>query len=263
MRILFLSDLHCGNLLGLTPPKWQSDATSALTRPVWDWYVAKVKELGRVDIVVVNGDAVDGDGHHQTLGQLTTDTKEQAEMACAALSLVNARKRLMTFGTSYHTVGSYDYEELVAEYIDAEIRDTLLLDVNGVKLNVRHVAGRSDIPYGQGTPILKEMVRDLINAMQEEREPADWTIRGHVHYWIKVEIDGKKAVSLPALQVPETIFGRRCRAMYYTVGMAHADIDKNGHGDIVVDKMPLKLVRPKEYIRCGETARSRSRSAKS
>ncbi len=264
MRLLFLADLHCGNLLGLTPPKWQSEATSTLTRPVWDWYAATLKEIGPVDVLVVNGDAVDGDGHRETLGQLTTDTKEQAEMAAECLGLVKAGRRYMTHGTPYHVVGSCDFEELVAEYVGAQIQDTLLLDANGLRMNVRHVAGRSDIPYGQGTQIAKESVRDLIQAMQEEREPADWTVRAHVHYWIKVEFDGKLAVSLPCLQVPDSIFGRRCRAMYYTLGMALAEVDEKGRGSIELVKMPLRFVRKREYIQCGVTARkSRSRSAKS
>lgn len=248
-KILFLSDLHCGSLLGLTPPFYMTEKTKEVSQPLWDGFISIIREVGPVDILVINGDAVNGEGKKETIGHITTDTKEQAEIAAECISCVKAKDIFMTYGTPFHTVGSYSYEEIVAEKVAAEIKDTLLLDVHGVKMNIRHVSGRSDIPYGQGTPLLKEMIRDLVRSMQEEREPADWTIRGHIHYWIKVEMVGRLAAQLPCLQIPQSVFSRKLRTMYYTLGAAIGKIPPNGRSTLELLDISLKFVYNKEYIK--------------
>jgi hypothetical protein len=260
-KILCLSDFHCGSLLGLTPREYQSDDTRFIAGEVWDWYCGTLERIGKVDACVLNGDAVDGEGKKETIGQLTTDTHKQAEMAVSCLMNVNTKRFYLTYGTPFHTVGSYSYEETVADLMNCSIHDTVLLEVHGRRFNFRHVAGRSDIPYGQGTQLFKEAVRDLLQAAVESYDAADFVIRGHVHYYCRIENAKTCAISLPCMQIPDGIFGRRMRALYYDIGMVLLEVGEDG--EVVVRKyiMPLKLVRRREY-ECLDEIPSKSKSRK-
>jgi hypothetical protein len=243
-----MGDTHCGNLLGLTPPGWwNAEQTPPTQRPMWEWYTEELKRIGPVDVLVLNGDLVDGEGKKETIGLLTTDIDEQAAIARACVEPVKYKRCFLTYGTPFHTVGTGSYEKRIADALGAPITDTLLLSVGGVRFNVRHVGGRSDIPYGQGTQLYKEVVRDMLHSVIEEFQSADVVVRSHVHYYLHIERSTKDAISLPCYQVPDSVFARTLRTMYYDIGMVVVEVDK---GRVTVDKhlMPLKIVRKREYI---------------
>lgn len=247
-RILALGDTHCGNLLGLTPPGWLCAESPPTQAPMWAWYLEQVKAIGPVDVLVVNGDAVDGEGKKETLGHLTTDIDKQVDIAAACLEPIKAKRTFLTFGTGFHVVGASNYERRLAERLGAPIADTTLLETEGMRFNFRHVAGRSDIPYGQGTQLYKEVVRDMLQSVIEEYPCADVVVRSHVHYYLRIERSTRNAVSLPCFQVPESVFARGLRTMYYDIGLVLFTVDK---GRVTVEPrlMPLKIVRRREYVK--------------
>lgn len=270
IRILALADLHCGNVLGLTPPEHWSEETRELQEPLWENYKALVAEVGKVDITVINGDAVDGEGKKETLGLFCTDTKKQADIAADCLYHIQSGRYYVTYGTPFHTVGTYNYEDTVADLLDTHAEDTLLLKIHGKKFNFRHVCGRSDIPYGQGTQIQKEIVRELLSSITEEYEAADYLFRAHVHYYCRVETEQAVAETLPALKIPDGVFGRKLRTMYYNIGMQLIEIDQKGLVYLPRPMLvPIKIVKRKEYICLDEKtvkkelSKSRKRSSKS
>lgn len=246
-RILVIADTHGGSRLGLTPPEWIPPDTAMVLKPMWNWYEKTVKDIGVVDAAILNGDGVDGEGKKDDLEQLTTDTLKQAEIAAAALSRIRTRRWYLTYGTPYHTVGSYSYEEPLADALNGSIKDTHLLDVEGHKFSFRHVAGRSDTPYGQGTQLFKEAVRDMMLSLLEDREAAEITVRSHVHYFCRMESSRKTAVSTPCFQVPASVFGRRCRHFFYDIGMVLIEVTRD-RVDIQKIIMPLKIVKKQEFV---------------
>lgn len=247
IKILMLSDLHCGHITGLTPDEFASDITGATSRPMWKWFCDTNKEIGKVDILVANGDLVEGEGKAETIGHLTTDIKKQADIAATCLEIPRGKHRYLAYGTPFHTVGSTNYELMVADRLGCPIYDELLLKVGKWKFNIRHVSGRSDIPYGQGTPLYKEVIRDLIRAIDEERESADFIVRAHVHYYAKIEIKRKMAISLPCLQLPENVYGRKVKAMYYDIGMVLFTI-MNDNVSITPYFLKFNMINKREYI---------------
>lgn len=245
-RLLVISDLHCGHLLGLTPPEYMREDWKPLSMPFWNFFEKTIKEIGPVDYLVINGDMVDGEGKKETIGHLTTDTKKQIDIAAACVDRITRKKTFLTYGTPFHTVGSYSYEEGVSDAIHGIIKDELRIKINGWHLNFRHVIGRSDTPYGQPTQIYKEVVRELIKAMLEDYKAADYIFRSHVHYHFIAGRPGKMGIITPCLQLPDGIFGRKMRAQYYDVGMLLVDITEIV--DIKPILMPLKMVKAQEYI---------------
>jgi len=246
-RILVVSDLHSGSTVGLTPPAWQAGKWEFAEAPLWDWYADTVKKIGPVDVCVVNGDMVDGEGKAETIGLLTTDVEEQAEIAATALKCIKAKKMYMTYGTPFHTVGALNYEHLVADRMGCGIADTVFLEANGVKISFRHVTGASGTPYTQGTQAYKEAVRDLVQAVENDEEPADVVVRSHVHNYFRAESPERMAITTPCLQVPVSVFGRRCRSWRYHLGMVLFEVSQDGLVWVQPHIMPLKLTVKREY----------------
>ena len=247
-KAIIFGDTHCGSLVGLTAPKDFDKSTVITQKPLWDWWVKELKEIGKVDFAVCNGDAIDGPGYRDTIGHISTDTKTQRELFYEAVKPIKTSKFYFTFGTPYHVTGSESWEENIAEHFNAEIKDMLYLDVEGHLCRFRHHAGRSDIPYGQGTQLFKEAVRDMLYSVAEESDPAEYLFHSHVHYYFRAESYNKCAVSSPCLQVPESVYGRKMRSMYYDIGFLEIQADKKRF-DIIKHIMPIKFVRKREYIK--------------
>jgi len=244
-----MSDLHCGSICGLTPPRYWSEDTRGLQEPFWNWYKDTLKTIGPVDVLVINGDAVDGEGKKESIGHITTDTLKQADIAveCIEMIKVPARAIHAAYGTDFHVLGTYSYEDAVADKLEVTISDSVLLNIRDKRFNFRHACGRSDIPYGQGTQTFKEAILDILRADAGEYEEADITVRAHVHYYCRMEVGRRVALTLPCLQLPFTVFGRRCRHAYYDVGMMLIQVDDAGV-NITPYLMPLVTVQKQEYI---------------
>jgi hypothetical protein len=248
-RVLVLSDTHCGSTMGLMPPRYQSDDTRDMAGPLWGWYIKTVRAIGSVDVLLGLGDFVDGPGlKDQGNGHVTTDTEEQAQIAVDALSVIKADRVALCYGTPYHTVSTYSAEGYIARELGGTIKDSQYLGVNGRRISARHVVGRSDTPYGQGTLTHKELVRDLMQALQDNQEPADIVIRAHVHTYMAVDDGDRWGIVCPCLQLPGSVFGRTQRPWRYRVGLVLLSISSDSRVDLERKLMPLDIVRRREYV---------------
>jgi hypothetical protein len=145
---IILSDLHCGHAVGLTPPAWQykpggwRDKYVKTQQACWNWFADNIKAVGTPDILIVNGDAIDGKG--QCSGgteQITTDMEIQSEMASHVIKHVmgNKTKLLMTAGTPYHTGKEEDWEHIIANECGAkEFGGNVFANINGVVFDLKH-----------------------------------------------------------------------------------------------------------------------------
>lgn len=211
-KVLALGDMHCGHVVGLTPPDWRcrrrktGDAQAAL----YDAFLEICKGAGAVDVCIVNGDCIDGKGEASGGTELiTADREEQCEMAIVALANVKAKKFVFTRGTPYHVGKEEDWENIIAERMDAKINDVAFLSIDGVAFNVRHHAGSSAVPHGRHTGIAREALWDAIWAMRGEQDRANILLRSHVHYHAFSGDADFLAMTLPALQGKGSKFGAR------------------------------------------------------
>ena len=207
IRMVVISDLHCGHVHGLTPPKWQSDRYSS-QRSLWEAYVALVKGTGKVDLVVCNGDAVEGKGYrNEGIELITSDRLEQAEMATEALELFDTKKYRLTHGTPYHGGASENFELAVASALGAEIESRMALDVNGLLFDIRHHSPGSATPMGPVALLQREKIMAILD---ERIDKGGVSVRSHVHKFYAA-IDHHGAVfTTPCLQTHTEYGARRC-----------------------------------------------------
>lgn len=216
-KILAIGDLHSGHRVGLTPPFWQQhpDKYIGLREKLWAFYAAEVDMDKPYDLVIVNGDAIDGKGDRSGgTEQITTDRKVQALIAAEAIKYADCKKVRMTYGTPYHAGSQEDHEkdvvtELEKDGYDAEISSQLFLSIYGRQINVKHKIGSSIIPYGRLTALAREILQNRQWYLEGVQPKADIIIRSHVHYSERIEHDDCHGVILPALQGLGSKYGSR------------------------------------------------------
>jgi len=239
-RVVIISDMHCGHRAGLTPPDWQSDFRAGsktqrnkfaeLQRELWQFYADTITDLRPVDLLVVNGDAIDGKGSLSGgTEQREQDRIEQIDMAAACIQFVEAAKIVMTYGTAYHTGKAEDWELLVANAVNAEkIGSHEWLDVNGVVFDFKHHIGTSSIPHGRFTAIARDKLWNELWASHDEQPKADVLVRSHCHYHIHCGGADWLALTTPALQGMGSKYGSRRCSGRVDVGLVWFDVDDDG-----------------------------------
>lgn len=225
------ADYHSGHRAGLTPPAYRSHDREWKKAESEPWRIREgiIKEVGTPDLLIINGDLIDGRG--QATGGtelLTSSLTEQAEIAAACAMRWKAPRVMIARGTPYHTGwGGEDWEDLTAQVIKneleamypgrarVEIDDQLFVTVEGITLDVKHHTGTTQTPYTGGTSVLRDKTWNEQWWLDGGGQPlADIILRAHAHfhegYW---GIRGGKpwyAIRQPALQLASTKFGKKC-----------------------------------------------------
>jgi len=234
-RIIFMGDQHGGHVVGLTPPRWQkasgalAEKTLLVRKETWKWYTRRMKALQPIWGVVVNGDCVDGRGERSGSTELlSTNRFDQCEIAIAGIAQTQAKVRMVTRGTAYHTGNAEDFEDIIADKLDAKIADHLWPEINGVVFDVKYHIGGTSVPYGRATAISKDQLWNKLWAAEGEQPLADVLIRSHVH-WHEFSGDTTNLrMTLPSLQAAETKFGARRCSGTIDYGFVVFDINHKG-----------------------------------
>ncbi len=209
--IVIISDLHCGSIYGLTPPEYFKTYRSSIQREAWDAYISMARRWGAPDVLVVNGDAIEGTQSRQGGAELiTSDRNVQSDMAVDCIRRWHADEILMTYGSKYH-VGEQaeDFEYNIAQRVKATIEGRLFFMLGGMTFDVRHKVGSSSIPHGRATALIREMMWDLMKAAEDTGPKVSVVVRSHVHYHIWIEQPGRVMFTTPALQLSRGRYGAR------------------------------------------------------
>jgi len=241
-RILVASDMHCGNYWGLTPPEWQLGDYQQIQQGLWRFWEEVTQEP--YDVAILNGDLIDG--LVDEVEHVTADRAEQLKIAKRAIERIQAKKLYIVEGTPAHTGGEASYERLLAQSLGVEARPYVRLDVEGVRLHVRHTLGGSATPYS--SPIRKEAVRQVWMDQNNGIDPPHVVIRSHVHCYQVDQDERVMGIVTPALQLPFSVYGRTRRPWKYDVGVVVLHV---GNGLCLPKPVLLKLrtIREEMYER--------------
>lgn len=240
-RVVIISDLHCGHRVGLTPPPWwfENDESEKqakivrIQREMWNFFASQIDALKPIDILIVNGDAIDGSGHRSGgREQVSTDRLKQCEMAAYVIEYTGAKVVRMTYGTPYHSGETEDFESVIGDKLDVDfkIEGHAFPNINGVQFDIKHKIGSSGVPHGRYTALSREKLWNTVWASNDERQPdAGYLIRSHVHYHAKCGNHLWEAITTPALQGFGSIYGVRQCSGVVDVGFLVFDISSEGN----------------------------------
>lgn len=256
-RVVIISDLHCGHRVGLTPPAywWRDDTElqskiSRNQKELWNWYADTIALLKPIDILVCNGDLIDGKGDKSGGSeQNTCDRLIQCDMATDCIQYCNPNTCIITYGTSYHTGKDEDFERVIAGKLDCDthVEGHSFPTINGVQFDIKHHVGGSGVPHGRYTAVAKDKLWNTVWNNRDEQQPnAGVVIRSHVHYHSFCGTSDWLAITTPALQGYGSAFGvRRCSGVV-DIGLISFDISETGEYTWTahVAKLKQQFVKP-------------------
>jgi hypothetical protein len=236
-RILILSDLHAGHAVGMTPPAFNPSYDDPLLRidseyrsMLYEWVMGEIRNLGKIDITVHNGDAIEGKGHRSGGTEIIEpDRTEQVEMAKTFLEAINTKEIRLTYGTPYHVGDGEDWEDALARQLGCPLPKAVLnIEINGLCFNFKHKVGGSQIPHGRLTAQLRDKLWNTLWAARGEFPDAAVQVRSHNHYFVFGGTYDDLVIGTPALQGYGSKFGSRIMSGTVDFGFIHADVDSKG-----------------------------------
>lgn len=225
-RVLVVSDMHCGASTGLTPYKWQ---TTELQAELYGLYVSWIRECRPFDILLVNGDAIDGTGEKQGgTEQITTDRLKQCDIAVECLQETGATQTHIIAGTPYHTGNAEDFEKIIADKMGGKFHSRGFFNINGVEFNLKHKVGAASVPHTKLTPLAREILLNREWYLDGTEPLARVLIRSHVHYYEQIEHSGCIGFITAGLQSLGSKYGsRQCGGVVH-FGILIIDVDNDG-----------------------------------
>jgi hypothetical protein len=219
---------------------------------MWRIYTEIVDRHKPIDILLCNGDMVDGKGTRSGgTEQITSDRDKQVQIAKGCIDYVESPVVCMTFGTSYHTGSDgEDWEAVLAREVKAaKIESHAFYDINGVIIDMKHKVGSSSIPHGRLTALAGQVLWNEIWAIVDKQQPlAKILIRSHDHYYEQIDHMGCIAFITPSLQGMGSKFGARECSGIVDFGMIFFDIYEDGTFTWTCDKVVGEVQRAKALV---------------
>ena len=218
MRILVVSDTHCGHRSGLTHPEFQPRISSRepqieqklkeYRKRVWDWFAQEIDLLRPIDQCIFNGDLIDGQGpKNNGIELLTSDRKKQIRMANEIIGFIGAKDHHIIVGTPYHTGESEDMEGFLAQS-GKEAKIEGRFDFKGLQVSTVHHITSCSPSTMKKAEIMSELRKAQSDMYRTKPEaPLNLIIRSHIHrcrFWGHPAMN-IQVWTMPGLQFPFAI----------------------------------------------------------
>jgi len=226
--IALTADWHVGSMTGLSAiPK--NDTQKAL--------LSKFKECismyGKPDMLIINGDATDGDQRKSGgVGLSEADLREQEKDVVALIKLWKPKEVFLVSGTAYH-VGLISSEQRIADTLNdycnikaTYIRKLNLIINNWFRFQARHFIGSSNNPAGRATAAGRANMWEILNAYQSGDKAADLSVFAHVHYYDLHQSAFGTTMVLPCFQAYGTPYGDEKCSGHIDIGMVNLIVGK-------------------------------------
>jgi hypothetical protein len=282
--VLFLSDMHVGNIFAVCSPKASCNGGLGLkftkfNKDMYDNW-CDVKDMIHkkdVDVLCLNGDACDG-SNRKSMGNnvWSTNILDQLADAERLVRMYNWREIVMTRGSRYHVaVENVHHEEILAmklgvlpysglfgdaqknlwknksyDTFDGDRTDFYLWFIlGGKRFSVTHHIGFTKWFSYKPTAMGREMA-DLEFARGKwypENAKVDAYVRSHVHYYVEVRYAQSLGFTTPAWKLPdEHLLRGGLGGTIPTLGTVEVIVETNG--EILVYPHTVKAKRfPKPY----------------
>lgn len=186
IRILVISDTHVGSHVGLCLPEAKDNdyglthIANAVQMHLFDKWCSMLHQIGHVDILILNGDIVEGvNKKEDSVGVFTTNVHAQAYVASALIDMIDYDDLYVLEGTDYH-VGKTSGDHIVCEILNGTwLGMHEFIDVDQVKFHARHKAKFSSVKYGRCTSQRKETMDMRLDGVD-----IDIALRSHTHKFV-------------------------------------------------------------------------------
>jgi hypothetical protein len=202
-RIGIISDTHCGSRYGLLAPDSEFGRQNPLQEYLWQCWTDSLAWLGKLDLLVLLGDAIDGQ-QRKTRGDrlITTNFYEQAKIfgACLRVQKDQPTKIIRVCGTIYHEGTDNPLAPIDRDFgilyqgVSARIEAA-----PGIVMNFAHHPESRSAEY-DGMVMEKEARNMALGEYHYGAPPTAYLIRGHKHKYRRAVFHKKWVVICPCFQ---------------------------------------------------------------
>ena len=198
-KLLVINDTHINSTVALCKPTVQLDDGQEIKitdaqRWFWDNYLDLLERVDKQkpDILIVNGDALEGDTKSRSYQLFTRNPATIKRFASETIEpLINKIPAVYFIrGTAAHVGKSSNLEEGLAEDFDNTVKIdnkyshwSLNMIVDGVRISVAHHANMGNLPWTRANAANQLAARIQFQYSQDGEEPPDLALRAHVHRW--------------------------------------------------------------------------------
>lgn len=253
ITLVCIGDLHVGSENAICPcPFKRMDGSThdgnRQQKALYAAYEGLTKEWAKPDILVVNGDAIEGRARKESgVPCWTVNLTDQLRAAAELVKMWGAGVILVLDGTGYHVDadGCGSLENQLARDVGAKkigrgeaySANEVFYKVGGLTFHFAH-----HLAFGSGwfltTPLAKEMVLAKLNASHKHK--SDVEVRSHCHYFAGVEFTGQKAYLLPCWQLQTRYAFRKSAWLVPDIGAVRFKVS---NGQLTTEK---RFFRPDE-----------------
>lgn len=189
-KYLFIGDTHVGSLYGVMPPKFQQYNYNSVQKKIFSEWKKMCHDVGKVDVLVLMGDMVDGTGKNSKGKDMwTTDIDKQIECAKELVDMIEYDKSAIVYGSPYHVEENLNADQMFAKKINATWHDNELVlkpkNDSGL-IHIAHNISPSSSAFQYRTSgIAKELMMAVIHENVLGKIKA--IVRAHAHFYVHVE----------------------------------------------------------------------------
>jgi hypothetical protein len=255
-----ISDPHCGSHYGVLSPRSEDYKLKPGQRYLHKCLMWLAKNWPPLDLLIWNGDLVDGDQYKSKhAGLHTSILGEQWDIAIEVVEdfakINKPRKMVRIDGTPYHE--GFDragkvFDEHFKEYPSAYVGDILDLKLEGgAILNVKHQPEGGGGMY-KGMILDREVLWTIVDEATNGAPKATHIIRSHLHCGLSLSTMGKVISLTPCFQL-QTPHARKAhyRRWQPTIGGVLIERDELAENGYAIHTKKFKL--PKRKARGYET----------
>lgn len=212
LKILVLGDWHIGHHRSLMLPEYD-DPTSGMkiiANPMQNFLFDKmchmIKLVGDVDIIIFNGDMIEGPNKHENgHGVWNTDIHAQAQCAATLIDMFRCKKMYFSQGSTYHT-GNPTGDKIVCDLVGGTwVGDWQFFEINNaLKFYLKHYGDYSSVPYSRCTGQRKQAM-----IAKSQGTDIDVYINSHTHHFVFSGDSNDLSIAVPCWKGIDSYMGKK------------------------------------------------------
>jgi hypothetical protein len=207
--MLAIGDLHIGSEGAIMPEEVNSDDCSPgrnhryfpnqIQKDIYKKWEEMVQDVPRPDILLLNGDLVDGKNYKENgMGSWTTDSLLQARVLADLVKMIKPRQILATSGSPYHTDRNPNVDKIAVEMCGGTFKGGYAnININGKRIYAQHKVSVSKSSWQyRTTPLGRALVLAALN--EKEMGHYDIVLKSHAHYFCYAGFSNSLGMILPS-----------------------------------------------------------------
>jgi hypothetical protein len=236
--MLALGDIHVGNEGSIMTEEVNSEecnpgrnrryfANATQKKLIQKWY-DMCDEVQKPDVLLLNGDLVDGKNYHETgMGCWTTDVTLQAQVLTDLVKMIKPRKIVATSGSPYHSDRNPNMDRIATLGCGGTFQGGFAsININDKRIYAQHKVSVSKSSWQyRATPIGRALVLAALN--EKEMGHYHIVLKSHAHYYCCVSFSDSLGMILPAWKAYDAFGDTNIEFANPALGYVRFDFDGN------------------------------------